>query len=934
MSLSRGAKIALSLVLALLLALAALWLARAGIAAGFAERYFRQHGVNSSVEIGMLGLSGASGRFALGPADAPELAAERIELFFDPLRWQPYLVEVRLVNPVVRARVDNQGRVTLPSLQAWLDSLGESQEKSPYVSDDLTIAFTGLRALLATPAGAVEINGDARIVRNRPVSLALSLKPGRFGWEGRQVELQKAALNLVEGGRMTVTIAGDYRDALAAVEGAALDLSMERLVIGTDGVITAGASRANIAAANFRSAAAVGSGFRAEITAPQLRFAGTVMETPRLTATIQARALQAQARLTDLSATLDARNLRASALDVVGEGDVTLSTTAVLPADLVRAIRAFPALAMEPSLAAAVGRNLGPLRISLKARALRRDGKLEARLIEPLLVRASGSGVLRVDALALSGTPPVVSGHMRASLSGGGLPPLRLNAQRFTWNGESLVADAALDGQVDFSALRGVRASLQGQAVYGDGAFRFSQARCLPISLAALGPLARDIKGQVCPAKAPLFAFGPQGWRLDAEARDAAAFLPLANADLSGGAAHLSFNGAGGFSGTVNVTAAKLSDKAAPLRFNPITGSGDIALAGGVWHGRFSARDGKLGSALGTATFQHAMATTQGSAHVEAPLIFAEGKLQPETLSPLLEPLRQSNGRADFQGDFTWGPGGLAGHTGTLTVRDFSFLTPMGRASGVDTTLNLTSLLPPATAPEQTLRIARVDWTLPLTALELRFGFSTTALRVEALQFNVADGRIALAPFSVNPSAPGSIASTATITSFSLAPLIAASNLSGKASLEGKLSGTVPFTAGSDGFRITKGRLTSDGPGRLSLNRSLWGDTPVTNVVQDFAFQALENLSFESLVADLNSIDQGRLSVLFHIKGQSDPPRPQVAEVAVQDIINGTALQKPIPLPSGTPIDLTLDTSLNFDELLKSYAEAWSKSLEGLGAGR
>jgi hypothetical protein len=57
-----------------------------------------------------------------------------------------------------------------------------------------------------------------------------------------------------------------------------------------------------------------------------------------------------------------------------------------------------------------------------------------------------------------------------------------------------------------------------------------------------------------------------------------------------------------------------------------------------------------------------------------------------------------------------------------------------------------------------------------------------------------------------------------------------------------------------------------------------------------------------------------------------------VADVAVSDILNGSALQKPVPLPSGTPIDLTLDASLNFDELLKSYAEAWSKSLEGLGA--
>jgi hypothetical protein len=70
---------------------------------------------------------------------------------------------------------------------------------------------------------------------------------------------------------------------------------------------------------------------------------------------------------------------------------------------------------------------------------------------------------------------------------------------------------------------------------------------------------------------------------------------------------------------------------------------------------------------------------------------------------------------------------------------------------------------------------------------------------------------------------------------------------------------------------------------------------------------------------------------LFKIKGKSDPPKPQVAEVAIADIINGTALQKSVPLPSGTPIDLTLDTSLNFDELLKSYAEAWSKTLSPEG---
>ena len=103
--------------------------------------------------------------------------------------------------------------------------------------------------------------------------------------------------------------------------------------------------------------------------------------------------------------------------------------------------------------------------------------------------------------------------------------------------------------------------------------------------------------------------------------------------------------------------------------------------------------------------------------------------------------------------------------------------------------------------------------------------------------------------------------------------------------------------------------------------------------MQDFAYQALEHLAFDQLTADLNSVAGGRLQIVFHVKGHSDPPQQQKAEVALTDLINGTALQKPIPLPSNTPIDLTLDTSLNFDELLKSYEEAWSKTLTtGTGA--
>jgi hypothetical protein len=256
----------------------------------------------------------------------------------------------------------------------------------------------------------------------------------------------------------------------------------------------------------------------------------------------------------------------------------------------------------------------------------------------------------------------------------------------------------------------------------------------------------------------------------------------------------------------------------------------------------------------------------------------------------------------------------------------------MGRAHTVKTRLVFTSLLPPTTADKQHLTISRIDWTLPFSAVDLQFAFSPTTVKVGAVQTGWADGKVSLGAFTVNLASPKAIAGTAELSGISLAALVAASNLGGRMKMEGKVSGKLPFTSAAEGLRIVNGRIAADGPGRLSIDRTLWTKgEPAANAVQDFAYQALENLAFESMTAELNSIANGRLQILFHIKGKSDPAKPQTADIAISDMINGTALQKSVPLPSGTPIDLTLDTSLNFDELLKSYAEAWSKSLSPEG---
>ena len=370
------------------------------------------------------------------------------------------------------------------------------------------------------------------------------------------------------------------------------------------------------------------------------------------------------------------------------------------------------------------------------------------------------------------------------------------------------------------------------------------------------------------------------------------------------------------------------SDRTAPVRFKPLAGTGTVTLAGNVWRGKLAMTDADR-NALGDVTFSHAMATGAGTAHIAAPkLVFAIGKLQPESLSPLLAPFRRAEGTAGFTGDIAWTRSTIAS-SGRLGIESLDFLTPLGKAHAVKTDIAFTSLLPPVTADNQHVTISRIDWTLPFSAVDLRFAFHPGIVKIDALGTDWAQGHAVLGAFTVNLADLKNVQGAADVNSIALGSLITASNLGSKVKLEGKISGHIPFKMTPDGFRIEKGHIAADGPGRLSIDRSMWnqGGAAAANAVQDFAYQALENLAYDQMSADLNSVANGRLQILFHIKGKSDPPKAQVAEIAIADIINGTALQKQVPLPSGTPIDLTLDTSLNFDELLKSYAQAWSKSL-------
>ncbi|MGN6515424.1 MAG: hypothetical protein ACTHLR_06250, partial [Rhizomicrobium sp.] len=142
------------------------WLLRAPIAETLIGLYFKEQGIASEVTISRLEWSGLAGRFALGDARAPTVSADDVEAVFDDSGWLPRLIALRVVHPVVRARVDADGTVTLPDLQAWIDRITSGPAgHSRFVSDALVVDLQDLRAIVTAPGGLLDLGGQARIER-------------------------------------------------------------------------------------------------------------------------------------------------------------------------------------------------------------------------------------------------------------------------------------------------------------------------------------------------------------------------------------------------------------------------------------------------------------------------------------------------------------------------------------------------------------------------------------------------------------------------------------------------------------------------------------------------------------------------------------------------------------------------------------------------
>ena len=568
------------------------------------------------------------------------------------------------------------------------------------------------------------------------------------------------------------------------------------------------------------------------------------------------------------------------------------------------------------------------------------DGGTRVTLGRAATLTPANGGILTISSVATpiyAAAPGRPGGGALALVAtrGRGLPEARFDipAWRLTPDGFS----AELDGRaaLDFELARGIVLDTRGRLVSSNGRVTYVAAACAPVTVERLELGENDvtgISGQACPVDRPLVSIADGRWRADgalASLDAAAPFLALNFRDARG-----RFAATGGPSGLgldAAIDRATIEDATTPLRFNPLLATGSARLADEDWTGAFDLFRGE--AALGRLTLAHDGPSGAGGLAIDAPsVVFAEGGLQPADLSPLVGDFVGSpaTGSVSFEGRVDWLAEAEGSSSGRLTIPTLDFVSPAGPVKGLKGTVDFTSLAPLVTAPDQHLTADLLESVTPLTDIDLTFDLDKAALTVESGDLTVAGGVIRVEPFDLPLDRSQPFGGVIVLENVQLGEIIAGAGFGDTVALDAVVSGRLPFTSDPQaGIRIAGGTLAAVQPGRLSIQREALsgleagggGEAVPPNTVQDLAYQAMENLSFDILSAEVNSLDEGRIGVLFRIRGRHDPPQRQELRIGLAEFISREFLNRELPLPSGTGIDLTLDTTLNLNQLVSDLLE-------------
>lgn len=567
------------------------------------------------------------------------------------------------------------------------------------------------------------------------------------------------------------------------------------------------------------------------------------------------------------------------------------------------------------------------------------DSGVRLVMDRPVRIIPANGGVLTLEPVArpVYAAPQGQVGGGALSLTatrGRGLPEANFAVPAWTLTPGGF--SATLDGRaaLDFGLARGVALRTRGVLASGHGRVTYTASDCVTATVERLELDQNDVtglSGKVCPGTGPMVTIADGRWRAGGAITGfsaAAPFLAMDFAGIEGGL--VATGGPAGLGLEARIDQSRVGDTTMPRRFNPVAARGRARLAGQDWTGAFDLSQGP--HALGRLTLAHDGSAGTGGIDIVAPnLTFAEGGLQPDDLSPMVTGLLGPpvTGSVSFTGRIDWAADREGSSSGLLTVPNLDFNSPAGPVKGLKGEIAFISLTPLVTAPGQVLTAERLDTVSALTDLDLTFGLDAAAITVSGGELAVGGGIIRVEPFVVSLDRTQPFEGIIVLENVQLGDVIAGAGFGDTVQMDAVVSGRLPFISDPvRGVRVTGGSLFAVQPGRLSIQRQALtglkagggGEVP-TGTVEDLAYQAMENLAFDVLTAEVNTLKEGRLAVLFHIRGRHDPPQHQEIRLSVAELIRREFLNEDLTLPSDTGIDLTLDTTLNINQLVRDLMD-------------
>jgi Dicarboxylate transport len=265
----------------------------------------------------------------------------------------------------------------------------------------------------------------------------------------------------------------------------------------------------------------------------------------------------------------------------------------------------------------------------------------------------------------------------------------------------------------------------------------------------------------------------------------------------------------------------------------------------------------------------HDFATGTGAAQVSlAPLDFAPGKLEPGQLFPVLGTrLSETRGHVEASGKLAWRGHGL-GSSLDLVVRDFSTATEYAAVEGLETAVHLVSLAPPATAPDQELRVARIQAGFPLEHLEVRFQLEPEGvLRVASARAELLGGSVRTEG-ALDPTRDAN-RFVLDVTGADLARLVSQLEIE-TLSATGTLGGRIPVILRRDGAAVEDGHLDASAEGGVIRYRpGAEGPLPAQAQGVDLLLQALRDFRYQALGITLAGELAGELDIGVHLLGSN-----------------------------------------------------------------